>query len=62
MIGYSPNGIRDDAAPDGWPFGTLTDLQMRRLEEQRRALERLERERLTRAADEARRNWAEALL
>jgi hypothetical protein len=40
----------------------LTDLQMRRLEEQRRALERLERERLKRAADEARRNWAEALL
>jgi hypothetical protein len=62
MTGYSPTGLRDDAASDGWPFGTLTDLQMRRLEEQRRALERLERERLKRAADEARRNWAEALL
>jgi hypothetical protein len=62
MTGYSPTGARADTAPDGWPFGTLTDLQMRRLEEQRRALERLERERLTRAADEARRNWAEALL
>jgi hypothetical protein len=62
MTGYSPTGIRDDTTPDGWPFGTLTDLQMRRLEEQRRALERLERERLKRAADEARRAWAEALL
>ena len=60
--GYSATGARSTSAPAGWPFGALSDLQIRRLEAQRRELVRIERERIQRAADEARRAWAEALL
>jgi hypothetical protein len=53
--GYSPSGTRSTTAPAAWPFGTLTDLQIRRLEAQQRELRRLDEQQRAVRAEQARR-------